>query len=157
MEIQVSYDVIALYPSVPITKAIENLMNMLTSDIRNFETRTIFKLRHIKQLLEVCLYKSYLLWNNQNHSLENSGPIGLSLMVVLAESFLQTIEKRAINIAINKPIPVNPITRKGYVDDTHDRFKNKQLSEEFLKILNNQEPRIQFEADTKMKIRLLIS
>ena len=122
-------------------------MNMLTSDIRNFETRTIFKLRHIKQLLEVCLYKSYFLWNNQIHSLEDSGPIGLSLMVVLAESFLQTIEKRAINIAINKPIPVNPITHKRYVDDTHDRFKNKQLSEEFLKILNNQEPRIQFEAE----------
>ena len=68
-------------------------------------------------------------------------------MVVLAESFLQMIEKKAINIASNQIIPVNPITHKRYVDDTHDRFKNKDLSEEFLKILNNQEPRIQFEAE----------
>ena len=76
-------------------------------------------------------------------------------MVVLAESFLQTIEKWAINIAINKPIPVNPITHKRYVDDTHDRFKNKQLSEEFLKILNNQEPRIQFEAEYEDEYKTL--
>ena len=146
-EIQVSYDVVALYPSVPVKKAIDNLMNMLKDDIRDFETRTIFKLKHIKQLLDVCLYKSYFLWNNQIHLLEDSGPIGLSLMVVLAESFLQMIEKKAINIASNQIIPVNPITHKRYVDDTHDRFKNKELSEEFLKILNNQEPRIQFEAE----------
>ena len=42
---------------------------------------------------------------------------------------------------------MNPITHKRYVDDTHDRFKSKEMSEEFLKILNNQEPRIKFEAE----------
>jgi len=41
-------------------------------------------------------------------------------------------------------LPVNPITHKRYVDNCHDRFKNKETSEEFLKVLNNQEPRIQF-------------
>ena len=130
-------------------------MDMLKNDIHNFETRTIFNLKHIKQLLEVSLYKSYFLWDNQIHSLEDSGPIGLSLMVVLAESFLQMIEKRAINIASNRIIPVNPITHKRYVDDTHERFKNKELSEEFLKILNDQEPRIQFEAEYEDKNKTL--
>ena len=57
------------------------------------------------------------------------------------------IEKKAINIALNLPIPVNPITHKRYVDDTHDRFDTKEKSEEFLKILNNQDPHIQFEAE----------
>ena len=65
-------------------------------------------------------------------------------MVVLAESFLQMIENKALNIANGKPSPVHPITHKRYVDDCHDRFKNKETSEEFLKILNSQEPRIQF-------------
>ena len=146
-EIQVSYDVVALYPSVPIKKAIANLMDMLQDDIDDFKTRTVFQLKHIKELMEVCLYKSYFLWDNKIHCLEDSGPIGLSLMVVLAESFLQMIEKKSINIAINLPIPVNPITHKRYVDDTHDRFNNKEKSEEFLKILNDQEPRIKFEAE----------
>ena len=146
-EIQVSYDVVALYPSVPIKKAISNLMEMIQKDYNDFKTRTILKLEHVKQLMDVCLYKSYFLWDNQIHCLEDSGPIGLSLMVILAESFLQMIENKAMNIAISRPLPVNPITHKRYVDDTHDRFKTKEASDEFLKILNDQEPRIQFTAE----------
>ena len=146
-EIQVSYDVVALYPSVPVKKAIENLMDMLQEDYDDFKTRTILKLKHVKQLLEVCLEKSYFLWNNQIHSLVDSGPIGLSLMVVLAESYLQMIEKKSLNIARNRPVPVDPITHKRYVDDSHDRFPSKESSEEFLKILNAQDERIQYTAE----------
>ena len=120
---------------------------MLKHDEEDLKTRTIFKLEHIKEMLEVCLYKSYFLWDDQIHSLEDSGPIGLSLMVVLAESFLQMIEKNALHISLNLPVPINPITHKRYVDDTHDRFHNKEKSEQFLKILNDQEPKIQFTAE----------
>ena len=146
-EIQVSYDVVALYPSVPVKKAITNLMEMLQKDYEDFQTRTVLKLQHVKELAEVCLYKSYFLWDNKIHFLEDSGPIGLSLMVILAESFLQMIENKALDIAKSRPLPVNPITHKRYVDDTHNRFKNQEMSEEFLKILNDQEPRIQFTAE----------
>ena len=146
-EIQVSYDVVALYPSIPVKKAIDNLMNMLKADEIDFKTRTIFNLNHVEEMLKVCLYKSYFLWNNQIHCLEDSGPIGLSLMVVLAESFLQMIEKNAIEIAKSRPIQVDPITHKRYVDDTHDRFNSKEKSEDFLAILNAQEPRIRFEPE----------
>ena len=76
-EIQVSFDVVALYPSVPVKKAIENLMDMLQDDYEDFKTRTILKLKHVKQLLEVCLDKSCFLWDKQIHSLKDSGPIGL--------------------------------------------------------------------------------
>ena len=78
-EIQVSYDVVALYPSVPVKKAIDNLMDMLKDDFECFKTRTLLKLKHVKELLEVCLYKSYFLYDNKIHHLEDSGPIGLSL------------------------------------------------------------------------------
>ena len=125
-EIQVSYDVVALYPSIPIKKATANLINILNEDIEDFKTRTVFDLKHIKQLIDVCLYKSYFLWNNQIHCLEDSGPIGLSLMVILAESFLQTLENTALNIARNLSPPVSPITHKRYVDDTHDRFNRRK-------------------------------
>ena len=146
-EVQVSYDVVALYPSVPVNKAIENLIDILNKDINEFKERTIFTLKHIKQLIKVCLYKSYFLWNDKIHCLNDSGPIGLSLMVVLAESFLQTLESRSLIIARGLPIPVAPKTHKRYVDDTHDRFRNVDESEAFLKILNDQEPRIKFEAE----------
>ena len=85
--------------------------------------------------------------DNKIHCLEDSGPIGLSLMVILAESFLQMIENKSLSIACSRPLPVNPITHKRYVDDTHNRFKNTETSEAFLTILNEQEPRIQFTAE----------
>ena len=154
-EIQVSYDVVALYPSVPIKKAIDNLMKMLKDDFEDFKTRTLLKLKHVRQLLEVSLEKSYFLYNNEIHHLEDSGPIGLSLMVVLAESYLQMIEKKAIIEATKRKPPVNPISHFRYVDDTHDRFMNKKNSEEFLKILNRQDPQIQFTAEYESSNKVL--
>ena len=68
-------------------------------------------------------------------------------MVVLAESFLQMIETNAISIARNRILPVDPITHRRYVDDSHDRFMTKNNSEEFLKILNDQDDRCQFTAE----------
>ena len=146
-EVQVSYDVVALYPSIPIKKATENLIDMLNKDIVEFQGRTIFKLKHIKKLIEVCLYKSYFLWNYTIYCLKDSGPIGLSLMVVLAESFLQMIENKSLAIARSLPTPIVPKTHKRYVDDTHDRFNSVEESKSFLAILNNQNPRIQFTAE----------
>ena len=68
-------------------------------------------------------------------------------MVVLAESFLQTLEKNAMTIAASLPTPCVPKTHRRYVDDTHDRFTDKPLSQTFLAILNQQEPRVQYTAE----------
>ena len=121
-------------------------MEML-KDIDDLRARTIFELKHIKELVEVCLYKSYFLWYGKIHFLEDSGPIGLSLMVVLAESFLQMIEKNALIIANGLPEPVTPKTHRRYVDDTNDRFQQKTESEQFLGILNDQDEHVQFTAE----------
>ena len=104
-------------------------------------------MKHVKELLEVCLWKSYFLWEGNIHCLEDSGPIGLSLMVVLAESFLQTLEKNALTIARSLPSPCNPITHRRFVDDSHDRFYEKPKSQQFLTILNQQERRVQYTAE----------
>lgn len=146
-EIQVSFDVVAMYPSVPIRKAICVIMDMLKTDYENVKTRTVLNLQHIKSLMELCLENSYFLWNNEIRKLVDSGPIGLSLMVVVAEGFLQSIEKRAFIIAKLPANSVCPITHKRYVDDTHDRFSTRRKCDKFLEILNSIEPKIQFEAE----------
>ena len=79
--------------------------------------------------------------------LDDAGPIGLSLMVVIAEAFLQFIEKNAIKISLRSIPPVAPITYRRYVDDTHSRFIDIEISKQFLNILNQQEPKIQFTAE----------
>ena len=81
-EVQVSYDIINLYPSVPINKALDVLIDQLNNDKDDLMKRTKLYLKDIYELAELCLSKCYFVWNNEIRILKNSGPIGLSFMVV---------------------------------------------------------------------------
>ena len=50
--------------------------------------------------MEFCLSKSYFLYENRIRLLENTGPIGLSLMVVLSKTYLQHLEDKAMAEAL---------------------------------------------------------
>ena len=150
-EIQVSYDVVNLYPSVPLDKAISVVIEYLHQDYINVKTRTKLSLKDIHQLIELCVSECYFLYDNKMWNLENSGPIGLSIMVVLSECYLQKLEDKSISSAL--VLNIAPKTFKRYVDDSHARFQNKEKSIQFLDILNKQDPAIQytveFENDNK--------
>ena len=81
-EVQVPYDIINLYPSVPINKALDVLIDQLNNDKNDLMKRTKLCLKDIYELAELCLSKCYFVWNNETRILKNSGPIGLSFMVV---------------------------------------------------------------------------
>ena len=85
-EVQVSYNIVNLYPSVPINKALHVLMDQLNSDKDDLMKRTKLCLKYIHELAEFCLNKCYFLWNDEIRILKNLGPIGLPFMVVLSES-----------------------------------------------------------------------
>ena len=139
---QVSYDILSLYPSVPINKALDVLIDELNNDKDDLMKRTKFCLKDIYEIAELCLSKCYFLWNNEIRILKNSGPIGLSFMVVLSESYVQNLEHKTIAEALT--LNLAPKTYRRYVDDTHARFKSKEQSREFQKILNKQDKHIQF-------------
>ena len=141
-EIQVSYDVVNLYPSVPLDKAIGVLLDQLKEDYDDLKLRTKLSLVDIHQMLELCLSECYFLWQNQIWQLTNSGPIGLSIMVVISESYLQHLEKQAITQAFTKNTA--PKSFKRYVDDSHARFNTIGESNKFHEILNQQDPAIQY-------------
>ena len=63
-------------------------------------------------------------------------------MVALSESYVQNLEHKAIAEALT--LNLAPKTYRRYVDDTHARFKSKEQSREFQKILNKQGKHIQF-------------
>ena len=147
-ETQVSYDVVNLYPSVPIGKAITAMMEMLTADFEDIKTRTNLTLLDIKQLLELCLQKCYFLWENKIYVIHDAGPIGLSLMVVVAEAYLQFLEKKALQDAVS--LTCSPITYRRYVDDSHSRFENESQSDKFLEVLNSQDEKIQYTAEKEV-------
>ena len=69
-------------------------MEIISNDADEFKTRTKLTLSDVKVLIDLCLKKCYFSWNDEIRLLEDAGPIGLSLMVVVAEAFLQYIEKK---------------------------------------------------------------
>ena len=143
-EVQVSYDVVNLYPSVPIKESIEVLIDQLNQDRENLQSETKLKISEIKELLELCLSICYFLYDDQIHVLENKGPIGLSLMVTMAESYLQHLKDRAIDEALHQQPPIELKTHRRYVDDSHSRFKELLDAARFLTELNRQDERVQY-------------
>ena len=104
--------------------------------------RTKLCLKDIYELAELCLNKCYFLWNGEIRILKNLGPIGLSFMLVLSESYVPNLQQKGIAEALT--LNLAPTTYRRYVDDTHVRFKSKGQSRKFQKILNKQDKHIQF-------------
>ena len=125
-EIQVSYDVVNLYPSVPTKEATDIIIDFLSND-PSLSERTKLTLQEIRDLMDLCLNDCYFLWQNDVHKLDNSGPIGLALMVVVAEAFLQHHEEKALKVAKYQKINVKSFRR--YVDDSHCRIPSIQQAE----------------------------
>ena len=93
--------------------------------------RTKLNIAEMETLINLCLSRCYFLWNDEIHELEDSGPIGLSLMVVMAEGFLQYHEKRAMNIALNNIPTITLISFRRYMDDSHARFPDIKQANDF--------------------------
>ena len=146
-EVQVSYDVVALYPSVPISKAVDAIMEIVQADYDDVKKRTRLTLDDIRILIQLCLSKCYFLYNDSIYEIADAGPIGLSLMVIMAEAYLQFIEQKALNIAVGKQL--QPLTYRRYVDDAHARFQAIKQANDFLSILNSQDPRVQYTMETE--------
>ena len=91
---------------------------MLKSDASLKQT-TKLTVDDIKQLIELCLSKCYFLWNYKIYLLKSSAPIGLALMVVMAEAFQQYYVKYAIEEASRQTPPVARKSFLRYVDDSH--------------------------------------
>ena len=120
-EVQVSFDVVNLYPSVPLKEATKVILDLLKGD-PSYSNYTKLRLNEIKEMIELCISRCYFIWNEEIHVLKDSGPIGLSIMVVLAEGFLQVLESKALDEALREQPPYAPITFYRYVDDSYSRF-----------------------------------
>ena len=133
-----SYDIVNLYPSVPSNKALDVLIDQLNNQKDDLMKRTKLCLKDIYELAKLCLSKCYFLWNNEIRILKISGHIGLSYMVVLSKIYVQNLEHKALTLNLA------PKTYRRYVDDTHARFKSKEQSCKFQKMVNKQYKHIQF-------------
>ena len=80
--------------------------------------------------MELSLSPNYFIFDNHTRFLENSGPTGLALIVVISEAFLQRLEDKTIPKALTTNLA--PLTYKGYLNDTHATFERTQQSRSFV-------------------------
>ena len=152
-EIQTSFDVENLYPSIPIDEAVVAIIETLNNDNDDLRKRTKLTFTDMHKLTELCLSTNYFIFENRMRILENSGPIGLALMVAISEAFLQRLEDRAMQEALVTNLA--PLTYKRYVDDSHARFETVHQSHSFLNILNSQNKVIQYKMEKEDQSRKL--
>ena len=114
---------ICIYLFVPIEKALDVLIDKLNNYKDDSMKRIKPRLKDICDIAELCLSKCYFLWSNEIRILKNLGPIELSFMIALSESYFQNLEHKAISEVLT--LNLAPKTYRQYVDDNHARSNLK--------------------------------
>ena len=89
-EVMVSFDVVALFTSIPPGLAIYTIDGLLRKKYE--ETEHKLKLVHIIELLELCL-QTYFTVNGQVYQQKKGTPMGSPLSGLIAEAVLQRLEQ----------------------------------------------------------------
>ena len=139
-ESMVSYDVTALFTSVPIPPVLKIIEEKLKED-KDLPRRTSMNTRHITQLFEFCLRSTSFVFQEQHYEQVEGAAMGSPLSPIVANIYMEHFETRALETA-----PHPPSLWKRYVDDTFVIQKTTH-KEEFFQHLNSIEEKIQFTAE----------
>ena len=139
-EILVSYDVRALFPSVPIKPALEVMEKLLKED-PDLQKRTTMSTKHIKDLLEFCLRSTYFTHGGKFYEQVEGAAMGSPFSPIVADLYMENFEMRALQSSPNPPL-----LWKRFVDDTFVILK-KAHKEEFLTHINSVDNNIQFTSE----------
>ena len=140
-ETLVSYDVEALYPSVPQLEAIDIFHQLMLAD-PNLANKTPLTANNIISLFKLIVKTTYFMFNRKLHKQIDGLAIGASSSGFAADLFMEKLEKKAISTFIEPP----KLWRR-YVDDTISKLLKIHV-EAFLQHLNDQHPRINFTTET---------
>ena len=146
-ELLVSYDVTALYPSVPQDEAIE-LVHQRMIDDPDLSKKTTMSAESVTKLFKMCVQKTYFVFNKKLYMQINGLAIGASTSGFAADIFMECLETRALSTFIEPPT-----IWKRYVDDTFSKLKKIRI-DEFLSHLNQQHTRIKFTSEIQENLML---
>ena len=132
-----SYDVAALFTSIPVRSALEVVKKKLEQDTE-FHQRTTMSTQNIMDLLEFCQGNTYFLFQGNYFEQTQGAAMGSPVSPVLANLYMESFEDRALSSAVNPPR-----WWKRFVDDTFVILK-KDHKEKFLHHINSVDPSIQF-------------
>ena len=135
-----SYDVSALFTSVPIEAATKIIQRKLEQD-QQLYLRTTMKVEHITSLLEFCLKTTYFQFQGSFYEQINGAAMGSPISPIVANLFMEEFEVRAIQTSKNPPK-----MWKRFVDDTCVILRSAN-KEEFFHHINSIDPKIQFTSE----------
>ena len=101
-ETLVSYDVTALYPSIPQEEAIQVFNHELIND-NNLEQKTKMRPESVIKLFRTCVETTYFIFNGRLYKQIDGLAIGASTSGFAAELFMQRFEKKALNLFTDQP------------------------------------------------------
>ena len=132
-----SYDVSALFTSVPVDPALNIIKDILEKD-HTLEDRTVMAVSDIILLLEFCLRNTYFSFQDQFYEQVEGAAMGSPVSPIVANPYMEYLEQKALSTASNPPR-----FWCRFVDDTLVIHKevNKQG---FLQHINSVDPAIKF-------------
>ena len=101
-ESMVSYDVTALFTSVPIPPVLEIIEDKLNED-KDLPQRTSMNTRHIIRLLEFCLRSTYFVFQGQYYEQTEGAAMGSPLSPIIANIYMEHFETSALETAPHPP------------------------------------------------------
>ena len=133
----VSFEVKALFTSVPIQPAITIIKKLLEED-QSLQQRTTMSVNNITCLLEFCLKSTYFTYQGQHFEQLEGAAMGSPISPIVANLFMENFEEKAISTA-----PHPPYFWKRYVDDTFTILESSH-KRAFLDHMNSIDQHIQF-------------
>ena len=98
----VSYDVVALYPSIPQEEALD-LVHMKLSTDQSLGDKTEMTAKEVIELLKICVCNTYFVFNGVLYGQVSGLAIGASCSGFMADIFMERIEVRALSTFTNPP------------------------------------------------------
>ncbi|XP_072028106.1 uncharacterized protein [Amphiura filiformis] len=139
-EVLTSYDVTALFTSVPVDGALDIVKELLDKD-KSWTKRTYLNEKEIIKLLEFCLTTTYFKFRGQLYQQDHGCAMGLPVSPIIANLYMEWFENKALTSTADPPR-----IWLRYVDDTFVVI-NKDKVQQFTDHINSQNEHIKFTND----------
>ena len=136
-EVITSFDVKALFTSVPVAPSIQIVKQRL-QQVPTLPQRTSMSIPQITTLLEFCPTNTYFLFQSKYYERVQGAAMGSPISPLIANIFIEEFEVKALSTC-----PHPPSLWLRFVDDTFV-INKVEHSQALLQHINNQDPHIQF-------------